>query len=72
MDDKLLATQLVQMSIGRLTQKEFNEYVTDYFYHPKEYDIDESSLYYRAISHAYYDLDHAYKVYNDFFGLRGK
>jgi len=65
--DKYLAQQLKHLSIGRLNKTQFDQFVKDYFYSPKTYDIDVKSPFYQAVEHAYYDLDEAYKVYLNLF-----
>ena len=56
--------ELRNLSGEQLNSSEFEEYVNDYYSNPEEYDLDEDSDYYQAISFAYYHMDEAFKLYN--------
>lgn len=56
--------ELRNLSGEQLNSSEFEEYVNDYYSNPEEYDLDEDSDYYQAISFAYYHMNEAFKLYS--------
>ena len=47
---------LQNLSTESLSSMEFGEYIYDYYTNPSEYDIDEDSDYFAAISDAYSEI----------------
>jgi len=59
--------ELKNLSGEWLNKSEFKEYINDYYSNPEEYNLDEDSDYYKAISYAYYHPDEAYELYDNEF-----
>jgi len=67
MEHTEIGKELKNLSGEWLNRSEFIEYINDYYNNSEEYDLDEDSNYFKAISFAYHNMFKAYDLYNNEF-----